>query len=70
MHPLHDYFAKQLADKLTRRDGTPATGDRITLVRWDINIPATGPTEPWELWVDDVTLYGFARPFTTRAAAP
>lgn len=29
----------------------------ITVVRWDINIPSTGPTGAWELWVDDVTFY-------------
>jgi len=29
----------------------------ITFVRWDIGIPSTGPTEPWELWIDDVTFY-------------
>lgn len=29
----------------------------ITVVRWDINIPATDPTGAWELWVDDVTFY-------------
>jgi hypothetical protein len=29
----------------------------ITVVRWDINIPPTGPTGAWELWVDDVTFY-------------
>ena len=29
----------------------------ITAIRWDINIPSTGPTAAWELWVDDVTFY-------------
>jgi hypothetical protein len=29
----------------------------ITVVRWDVNIPTTGPTEPWELWIDGVTFY-------------
>jgi hypothetical protein len=29
----------------------------ITLVKWDIGIPMSGPTEPWELWVDDLTFY-------------
>lgn len=29
----------------------------ITLLKWDIGIPMTGPTAPWELWVDDLTFY-------------
>lgn len=31
--------------------------EAITHVRWDIGIPDTAPTEPWELWVDDLTFY-------------
>jgi hypothetical protein len=31
--------------------------DAITLLKWDIGIPMTGPTAPWELWVDDLTFY-------------
>jgi hypothetical protein len=29
----------------------------ITLLKWDIGIPSTGPTAPWELWIDDLTFY-------------
>lgn len=29
----------------------------ITLLKWDIGIPQTGPTEPWELWIDDLSFY-------------
>ena len=29
----------------------------ITLLKWDIGIPRTGATEPWELWVDDLSFY-------------
>lgn len=29
----------------------------ITHLKWDIGIPATGPTEAWEIWVDDLTFY-------------
>jgi hypothetical protein len=29
----------------------------ITLLKWDIGIPMTGPTAAWELWVDDLTFY-------------
>lgn len=29
----------------------------ITLLKWDIGIPMTGPTAPWELSVDDLTFY-------------
>jgi hypothetical protein len=29
----------------------------ITVVRWDIDIPATDPAPPWELWVDSVSFY-------------
>jgi hypothetical protein len=29
----------------------------ITLLKWDIGIPTTDPTPPWELWVDDLTFY-------------
>jgi len=29
----------------------------ITLLKWDIGIPMTGPTDPWELTVDDLTFY-------------
>jgi len=31
--------------------------DAITLLKWDIGIPSTGPTAAWELWVDDLTFY-------------
>jgi hypothetical protein len=31
--------------------------DAITLLKWDIGIPMTEPTGPWELWVDDLTFY-------------
>jgi hypothetical protein len=31
--------------------------DAITLLKWDIGIPPTGPTAPWELWIDDLTFY-------------
>ena len=31
--------------------------DAITLLKWDLGIPRTGPTAPWELWVDDLTFY-------------
>jgi hypothetical protein len=29
----------------------------ITLLKWDIGIPMTGPTDPWDLSVDDLTFY-------------
>lgn len=29
----------------------------IVNVRWDIGIPPTDPTGPWQLWVDDLTFY-------------
>lgn len=29
----------------------------ITLLKWDIGIPTSGPTGPWELWIDDLTFY-------------
>lgn len=29
----------------------------ITLMKWDIGIPMTGTTAPWELWIDDLTFY-------------
>jgi len=29
----------------------------IVQLKWDIGIPATGPTPPWELWIDDLTFY-------------
>jgi hypothetical protein len=29
----------------------------ITLLKWDLGIPMTGQTAPWELWVDDLTFY-------------
>jgi len=29
----------------------------ITLVKWDIGIPATGATPAWDIWVDDLTFY-------------
>ncbi|HEU4730473.1 MAG TPA: hypothetical protein VFT22_21390 [Kofleriaceae bacterium] len=31
--------------------------DAITHIKWDIGIPMTGQTLPWELWVDDLTFY-------------
>jgi len=31
--------------------------EAITLLKWDLGIPSTGPTAPWELWVDDLTFY-------------
>lgn len=37
--------------------GTAFPRSAITLLKWDIGIPDTGPTEPWELWVDDLTFY-------------
>jgi hypothetical protein len=37
--------------------GAAFPSNAITAVRWDVNVPATGPTAPWELWVDDVTFY-------------
>jgi hypothetical protein len=29
----------------------------ITHIRWDIGIAELGPTEPWELWIDDLMFY-------------
>ena len=29
----------------------------IIHLKWDIGIPMTGPTAPWELWIDDLTFY-------------
>jgi hypothetical protein len=29
----------------------------ITLLKWDIGVPMTGPTDPWDLSVDDLTFY-------------
>lgn len=29
----------------------------ITLIKWDLGIPSSGPTAAWDLWVDDVTFY-------------
>ena len=29
----------------------------LVQLKWDIAISATGPTPPWELWVDDLTFY-------------
>lgn len=29
----------------------------IVQLKWDIGIPASGPTPPWELWIDDLTFY-------------
>jgi hypothetical protein len=29
----------------------------ITLMKWDIGIPSSGATQPWELWVDDLQFY-------------
>jgi hypothetical protein len=29
----------------------------ITLLKWDIGVPPSGPTPAWELWVDDLTFY-------------
>ena len=29
----------------------------IVQLKWDLGIPATGPTPPWELWIDDLTFY-------------
>jgi hypothetical protein len=29
----------------------------ITLLKWDIGIPPSGPTAAWELWIDDLTFY-------------
>lgn len=37
--------------------GSDFPSDAIILIRWEINIPAMGATEPWELWVDNVTFY-------------
>jgi hypothetical protein len=37
--------------------GTAFPSNAILVVRWDINVPATGPTAPWEFWIDDVTFY-------------
>lgn len=37
--------------------GAAFPASAIVFVRWDINIPITGPTQPWELWIDNVTLY-------------
>jgi hypothetical protein len=37
--------------------GAAFPASAIVFVRWDINVPTTGPTPPWELWVDSVTFY-------------
>jgi hypothetical protein len=37
--------------------GAAFPSNAIVFVRWDVNIAATGPTDPWELWIDDVTFY-------------
>jgi hypothetical protein len=37
--------------------GAAFPSNAITVVRWDINIPTSGPAAAWELWVDDVTFY-------------
>jgi hypothetical protein len=29
----------------------------IVDLKWDIGIPSTGATAPWEIWVDDLTFY-------------
>jgi len=31
--------------------------DKIINLKWDIGIPAQGATQPWEIWVDDLTFY-------------
>jgi len=37
--------------------GTAFPKNAITLLKWDIGIPMTGPTEEWDLMVDDLTFY-------------
>ena len=29
----------------------------IIHLKWDVGVPMTGPTAPWELWIDDLTFY-------------
>lgn len=29
----------------------------ILHLKWDVVVPMTGPTAPWELWIDDLTFY-------------
>jgi hypothetical protein len=29
----------------------------ITHIRWDIGIPDTGGTAPWDLWIDELRFY-------------
>ena len=47
----------QLGFGNTSPTGAAFPKDAITLFKWDIGIPTTGPTELWELWVDDLRFY-------------
>jgi hypothetical protein len=37
--------------------GAAFPSNAIINIRWDINVPTTGPTPAWELWIDGVTFY-------------
>jgi hypothetical protein len=32
-------------------------GGAITHIRWDIGIPSTGETGPWDLWINELRFY-------------